>query len=80
MPSSLMVRSSLNYFPVHQFAASNFMHLKATYTLHLQHLFNRRRMWNPIKHLLEPFAEIVDIFRPLAIFAEELHRGCLTGF
>ena len=26
------------------------------------------------------FAETVDVFRPLAIFAEQLHRGCLTGF
>ena len=24
--------------------------------------------------------EMVNVFRPLAIFAEELHRGCLTGF
>ena len=25
------------------------------------------------------FAEIVNVLRPSAIFAEELHRGCLTG-
>ena len=29
---------------------------------------------------VELFAEIVDVFRPLAIFTEELHHGCLTGF
>ena len=29
---------------------------------------------------VELFAEIVDLFRLLAIFAEEPHRGCLTGF
>ena len=26
------------------------------------------------------FANIVKLLRPLAIFAEELHLGCLTGF
>ena len=29
---------------------------------------------------VELFAEIVDVFRPLAVFGEELHRGCLTRF
>ena len=29
---------------------------------------------------VELFAEIVDFFRPLAIFAEELHPGCVTVF
>ena len=29
---------------------------------------------------VEHFAEIVNIFWPLAIFGEELHRRCLTGF
>ena len=30
--------------------------------------------------VVELFAEIVDVLRPLAIFGEELHRGYLTGF
>ena len=29
---------------------------------------------------VELFAEIVDVFRALTIFAEELHHGCLTRF
>ena len=32
------VRSSLNYFPAHQPAVTNSMHLQYTYTSHLQHL------------------------------------------
>ena len=42
---------SLKYFPVHQPAATNFMHLQSTYTPHLQHLSNQKPMWNPVKHL-----------------------------
>ena len=34
----LLVWSSLNYFPVHQPAAANSMHLQSTYTSHLQHI------------------------------------------
>ena len=30
--------------------------------------------------MVEFFAEIVDIFRLLAVLAEELHHECLTGF
>ena len=69
MPRSHIVRSSLNYFPAHQPAATNSMHLQSSYTPYLQHLSNRRRIWNPMEYLRwSVFAEIVDIFRPLAIF------------
>ena len=34
----LLLWSSLNYFPVHQPAATNSMHLQSTYTPHLQHI------------------------------------------
>ena len=41
---------------------------------------NQRRIWNPVGHLWwSLFAEIVNVLRPLAIFAEELNCGCLTG-
>ena len=66
MPSSLIVRSSLKSFHVHQLAATNSMHLQSTYVSHLQHLFNRRRIWNLVEHLWwNFFAEIkaVDYFR-----------------
>ena len=40
---------------------------------------NWRCIWNPVKHLAWRFlAEIVTVLRPLAIFAEELHRLSLT--
>ena len=47
---------------------------------------NRRRIWNPVEHLRlsnkltisAKKPEIVNLLKPLAIFAEELHRGCLT--
>ena len=72
MPSSLKVRSGLKYFPAHQPVAKNSMHLQSTYTLHLQHLCNQRRILHPVKHLQWNFlAEIVDFFRLLIIFAEE---------
>ena len=72
--SSFIVRSSFNYFPVYQLAATNSTHLHSTYTLHLQHLL--RRVWNPIQHLRWSFFAEIVAFRPLAIFAEELHREC----
>ena len=44
-------------------------------------LSNKRRIWNPAEHLWwRLFAEIVDVFSPLTIFAKELHCGCSTGF
>ena len=64
------------------------LQLPCTYSLPILHIYstpNRRRIWNPVEHLQLSFcAEIVDVLRPLAIFAEELHRvsllRCLTGF
>ena len=42
---------------------------------------NQGRIQNPVEHLrLSFFTEIVNLLRPLAIFAEEYHRECLTGF
>ena len=42
---------------------------------------NQRRIWNPVEHLRwSLFAEIVNVLRLMAIFAEELHRITLTGF
>ena len=54
-------------------------------TLHIYSTYNRRRIWNLVKHLQWSFfAEIGTLLRPLAILAEELHRGtlivCLIGF
>ena len=40
----LSVWSSLNYFPVHQPAATNFMRLQSTYTPHLQHIQSEAHM------------------------------------
>ena len=60
----LLVWSSPNYFPVHQPAATNFMHLQSTYTPHLHYsTSNQRRIWNPVEHLPWSFiAEIVNVF------------------
>ena len=49
-------------------------------TLHIYSTSNQRRIWNPIEHLWSLFAEIVNVLRLLAIFADELHRVTLTGF
>ena len=40
----ILVWSSLNYFPVHQPAATNSMHLQSTYTPHLQHIQSEAHM------------------------------------
>ena len=81
MPSSLIYRSSLNYFPAHQSLTINSMHLQSTYTPYLQLLFNRWSIWNTVQQLQRSgFAEIVDVFKLLAILEEKLHRGCLAGF
>ena len=81
MPRSLIVQSSLNYFPADQPEATNFIHLPSTYTQYLQHLLNWRHIWNPVEQLgLSFFVEIVNPSRALVIFAEELRCGCLTGF
>ena len=73
---------SPNYFPADQPpAATNPMHLQSTYTTHLQYPSNQRGNSNPVEHLwCSFFAEIVNVFRPLAIFAEELHWRCCVGF
>ena len=71
-----------NYFPADQPpAATNPMHLQSTYTAHLQHPSNQRRNSNLVEHLRWSFfAEIANVLNPLDIFAEDPHRGCLTGF
>ena len=56
MASSLIVPSSLNYFPAQEPAALNPMHLQPTCTLHLQHLSSRRGIWNPVEQLWSFFA------------------------
>ena len=43
-------------------------------------LSNRMQFWNLVELRWSFFAEIVDVFKSLAIFTEELYRGCLTGF
>ena len=65
MASSLIVRSSLNFFSAYQPAAKNSMHLQFTFTPHLQHfLSNRRRICNHVEHLQWSFfAKIVDVLR-----------------
>ena len=56
------------------------LHLKSTYNLHLQHHSNRRCIWNPVGHMLwSSSAEILNVLKLLAIFAEELYRGYSTG-
>ena len=64
----LILSSILNYSIVHQPATTNSIHLQSTKTLNWQYLQS------------ELFAEIVNVFKPLAIFTGELHRGCLTVF
>ena len=39
-----------------------------------------RHIWNPVQHQQWSFfVELVNVLKTLAIFAEELHHGCLTG-
>ena len=69
MPSSLIVQSSLNYFAVDQTAATN--------SLHLQSVYQHPKFTAPSQSeihvesirtsVVEAFAEIVDVFRPLVI-------------
>ena len=54
-------------------------------TLLIYSTSNRRCIWNQVEYLRWSFlAEIVNVLRPLVIFAEEIHcaslTGCLTGF
>ena len=49
-------------------------------TLYLQSLYNRRCIWNLVKRQWAFFAETVNLLRTLAIFAEDLSRGCFTGY
>ena len=72
--------SSLNYFLVHEPAATNSMHLQSTYTPHLQQIQLDAHLKSSGTSALELFAEIVNVLRPLGIFVEELHLGGLTGF
>ena len=67
-------------FPVHQRAATNFMHLQSNYTPHLQHIQSEAHLQSSRISAVELFAEIVNVLRPLGIFAEVFHRGCSTGF
>ena len=62
---------------IHQSAVTNSMHLQSTYTKHLQHLpsethseFTRNLRWNF-------FTEMINVLRPLPIFANKLHPGSL---
>ena len=58
-------------------ACSYKFHALAVYLFtYLQHLSSRRCILSPVKHLWWSFfVEVID-----AIFAEELHHGCFTGF
>ena len=50
-------------------------------TPHIFSTSNRRHIWNPVEHQQWYFfAETVNVLKPVAIFAEELHRGSLTRF
>ena len=64
---------------IHQSIVTDSMHLQPTYTPHLQYLQSEEHL----KSSQTSTAEIVNVLRPLAIFAEELHRvfltACLTG-
>ena len=69
MPSSLIVQSSLNYFAVDQTVATNYMRL--------QSVFQHPKFTAPSQSemhvesiqtsVVEAFAEIVDVCRPLVI-------------
>ena len=52
-----------------------------SYKFHaLPQITYRRSIWNPVEHLhWSFFAEIKKVLKLLAIFAEELHHGSLTG-
>ena len=70
MPSSLIVRSSLKFD-----ALAVYLHPTFTASFHSEVNLKPSQT-----SAVEFFAEIVDIFRSLAIFLEEVHRGCLTRF
>ena len=64
---------------IYQSIVTDSTHLQPTYTPHLQYLQSEEHL----KSSQTSTAEIVNVLRPLAIFAEELHRvfltACLTG-
>ena len=77
----LIVWSSIYYFPVHQPAVTNSLHLQSAYAPHLQHLQSEAHLESSQTSVMGPFfSKIFNVLMPLFIFAEELHRGCLTGF
>ena len=60
---------------------SSRLHLESTYNLHLKHHSNWRGFWYPVEHLRQSsFAEMINVLRLLAVFAEEPYRGYSTGF
>ena len=76
----LIVWSSLNLFLVHQPAAKNSMQLQSTHTP-IYSNSSQIRAWNPVECLRwRFFAETVNVFGPLAVFAEELRQWYLTEF
>ena len=79
----LIVWSNLNHFFVHQPAATNskFHALAVHPPLHIQRASSEIRISNPVGGLWWSFlAETFYVLRPLAVFAEEIHRWCLTEF
>ena len=63
---------------IHQPAITNSMVLQSTYTPHLQYLQLEAHVESRRTSAVDLFAEIINVLRPLATSAEELHRVSLT--
>ena len=64
---------------IQQSWVTNSMHLQTTYSPHLQYLQSEVHLESSQTSAVEFFAEIVQVLRPLTIFAKELHRVSLTA-
>ena len=78
--NDIYISSQVIFFIVwsHQPAVTNSMHFQSTYIPHLQHLQSEAHMESSQASAVGPFFEKkkINLLRPLAVFAEELHRGC----
>ena len=68
----LLVWQSLNHFLPHQPTATNSMHLHSTHTPLLLYLWSDSHLKSDQRSVVEFFVEKVNMFRSLAVYAEEL--------
>ena len=80
----LLVWSSLSYFPVHQPAATNSMHLQSASTPHLQHIQSEAHLESSRISAMKPFCGFWMRFCPIILFIYIKHwrnfLECLATF